>query len=876
METLFIYIVKVNIALAVFYLLYMLLFSKDTFLRLRRYYFLSAIIFSLVYPLFTATALGSLIDFSPKVEETQTSVFIGDLTMDYMIVEDVEETAPTPIDWALVAKNILLLGTVFFSIRFMWQINSILRIKSQSEKRTVFGYIIYHLKDEITPFSFFNWIFIHTDTHSEKQLKQILLHEHTHARQWHSFDILLAQILRIAFWWNPIVWAMKRDIAMNLEYLADQAVLQEGVDTTEYQYHILQLTYQDTAVQIVNNFNVSQLKQRIIMMNKNKSPMRKLAKYLSVLPLALLLIMANSIYAQTNVVQEPQQEIAPPPPPPPPPHEQELVSYKKNLIAIMEFIKTEMKYPLIAKENGIQGRVLASFTIEKDGTVTNPKIVEGVDPSLDKEAIRIINAMPKFEPFIDDGKAIKTEYTIPFHFDLDGKEKSNEISTVGFKVINAEEGGDVKVIGSGEMMDKPVQTLAEKFGNNKPIYFVDGEKVEDIENIDPKDIESISILKDKTAIEKFGEEGRNGVIEVTTKPSYKAKNKLMDAAREKLATNPDEVFVVVEKQPEFKGGMTALMSYLGENIQYPEEAHKNGIQGRVITNFVVNKDGSISEVTIVRGQDPMLDAEAIRVISSMPNWEPGTQRGEAVRVRFTLPVIFRLENGKDAKDQEHGNDGVISITAKPAKEEIFVVVEQQPEFPGGTPAMMNYLGENVKYPVEAQKNKIQGRVIVNFVVNKDGSLSDFKVVRGQDPLLDAEAIRVISTMPNWKPGMQRGQTVKVRYTLPIVFRLNEDKEVESENIKMLLGKPSIVSRRDQKTDRKFYEFISQRIKYPVIAQEKGITGVVRASYDVNSSGIVSNIKITKGADPSLDAELKRIIQLMRNDIALMRSVGKAA
>ena len=189
---------------------------------------------------------------------------------------------------------------------------------------------------------------------------------------------------------------MKRDIAINLEYLADQAVLKEGVETTEYQYHLLQLTYHETAVQIVNNFNVSQLKQRIIMMNKNKSPMRKLAKYLSVLPLVLLLITANSMYAQANEVQVSSKEVVPPPPPPPPPHklEQDKPSYIRNLTAMVEFIKKEMKYPQIAKENGIQGQVLASFIIEKDGTVSNPKIVKGVDPSLDKETIRIINAMP--------------------------------------------------------------------------------------------------------------------------------------------------------------------------------------------------------------------------------------------------------------------------------------------------------------------------------------------------------------------------------------------------------------------------------------------------------------------------------------------------
>lgn len=106
----------------------------------------------------------------------------------------------------------------------------------------------------------------------------------------------------------------------------------------------------------------------------------------------------------------------------------------------------------------------------------------------------------------------------------------------------------------------------------------------------------------------------------------------------------EEIFVVVEQQPEFPGGMTALMKFLGDNIKYPVIAQENGIQGRVVCNFVVERDGSITDVQVVRGQDPSLDKEAIRVIQSMPKWKPGQQRGKPVRVRFTLPVVFRLQN----------------------------------------------------------------------------------------------------------------------------------------------------------------------------------------------------------------------------------------
>ena len=106
----------------------------------------------------------------------------------------------------------------------------------------------------------------------------------------------------------------------------------------------------------------------------------------------------------------------------------------------------------------------------------------------------------------------------------------------------------------------------------------------------------------------------------------------------------EEIFVVVEQQPEFPGGMSALMKFLSDNIKYPVIAQENGIQGRVITTFVVERDGSITDINVVRGQDPSLDKEAIRVIKTMPRWKPGQQRGKPVRVRFTLPVQFRLAN----------------------------------------------------------------------------------------------------------------------------------------------------------------------------------------------------------------------------------------
>lgn len=252
---------------------------------------------------------------------------------------------------------------------------------------------------------------------------------------------------------------------------------------------------------------------------------------------------------------------------------------------------------------------------------------------------------------------------------------------------------------------------------------------------------------------------------------------------------PDSiVFEVVEVMPEFPGGMGALMKYLSQNIKYPAEAHAKGIQGRVIVSFIVKKDGSIDGAKVARSVDPYLDAEAMRVVAAMPKWEPGKQRGEAVNVRFTVPVMFRLTGPEPPKAEEvkqsdleeivvvgyapKGDSTPDAVGVKTDNEEpIFEMVETMPKFPGGTSGLMQYLARNIKYPVIAQEKKLQGRVIIQMVIGKDGSISNAKVLRSVSPALDTEAMRVVSNMPKWEPGLQRGQAVAVKYTLPITFRL---------------------------------------------------------------------------------------------------------
>ena len=235
----------------------------------------------------------------------------------------------------------------------------------------------------------------------------------------------------------------------------------------------------------------------------------------------------------------------------------------------------------------------------------------------------------------------------------------------------------------------------------------------------------------------------------------------------------DTVFEVVEEQPEYPGGYGEMMKFVSMNVRYPKEAQEKGIQGRVVVQYVINADGSMSDINVVKSVDPLLDAEAVRIISMMPsNWTPGKQKGEAVRVRMTQPVTFRFSDS----ETQHEDEGILVMAYGPKKQaivgEVLDVVEEQPMYPGGMEELMKFMRKEVKYPQEAQDKGIQGRVVVQFVVKKDGSIAEANVVKPVDPLLDAEALRIVGLMPNWTPGKQKGEPVNVRFTLPVHFRLS--------------------------------------------------------------------------------------------------------
>ena len=629
MDVEYTYLLKINIAFILFYAFYRLFFYKDTFFKWRRGLLLLFYVIALIYP---------VIQIQHWIVQQQSIVEIA--TIYATMLPEVEILAePTAKDWGTLFVDslwiIYSIGLFIYMSRFAIQLVSIARLRLKSQLSEINGQQVYLLPQVASPFSFFKMIFIHPQSHSVEETSEIMAHESTHARQMHTVDVLISEMVTIICWFNPFVWLLKREVRYNLEYLADQNVITAGFDTKRYQYHLLGLAQHSSNIYLYNSFNMLHLKNRILMMNKKRSTRIGIAKYMMFIPLSAAIMLGSNFDAVASV---------------------------SDLLVVDD--------------------------------VVNNVVVE------DNEKVKI------------KGKVV----------DLNNK------PIVGASVV-------LKGVNTGTITDID-GNFALEIPNNSTI----------VASYVGYNTAAVSIINSQT-------ETSSGTD----------KDKKTHFTTIKLVKNTDEkVFVIVDKMPQFPGGNGAMNKFLSRTIKYPVEASKKKIQGRVICQFVVTKDGTITDLIVLRKVDPLLDAEAIRVINLMPKWIPGEHGGKAVRTKFTLPILFRVKSELKAP---------ATTPSKDSEDQVFVVVEKMPQFPGGTAAQNKFLSQNIKYPTAAFENGIQGRVVCQFVVSKDGTITNLKVLRGVDPSLDAEAIRVINSMPKWVPGKQKGVAVNAKFTLPVLFRL---------------------------------------------------------------------------------------------------------
>ena len=250
-------------------------------------------------------------------------------------------------------------------------------------------------------------------------------------------------------------------------------------------------------------------------------------------------------------------------------------------------------------------------------------------------------------------------------------------------------------------------------------------------------------------------------------------------------TEETKVFDVVEQMPSFPGGAAELRKFLSTHVKYPVVAEENGIQGRVIATFVVERDGSISDVKVVKSVDPSLDNEAVRVIRSMPRWHSGKQGGKAVRVKYTIPVTFRLGviDNQPTGNQLAGTR-LDNTDADCGQDFIFETADIVPSYPEGEPSFQDVASKMIVYPEFAENNNVDGVVQMSFVVEKDGSISS--VVQGKSSVttygyvqddvsktchdLFIRAVKEgLQKMPKLTPASRDGQPVRYRMMIVAIF-----------------------------------------------------------------------------------------------------------
>ena len=415
-------LIKTNVMLAALCLLYLALFRRDTFFSWRRASLLFIYVFVAAYAIASNMQWSIASPIAGSVDQGITAVWLQAVEVG-ATVED------TTMNLKPIVIIIWLAVTALLALRLLWQLGTIFWLAWKSEAGVVEGVKVRFTEEKGSPFSFFHWIFINKNMLNDPCLHEVLLHERTHVRQWHSVDVMLSEVCTILCWFNPFAWILRREVRVNLEYLADQSVVDKGHDARTYQYHLLALTYQGSVATLSNNFNVLPLKQRIKMMNKERSKSIGRLKYLLLLPVCALLFMMSSapVNAQSTkstthpdgsvtikyggkdmvikAAGEDAYQVV-----------EEMPEFPGGMKSLMDYLSTNVKYPEAAKQAGISGRVTTQVVVGDDGVIRDVKVLRSVSPELDAEAIRVMSSMPKWKPGKQDGKPVPVRYTVPVNF----------------------------------------------------------------------------------------------------------------------------------------------------------------------------------------------------------------------------------------------------------------------------------------------------------------------------------------------------------------------------------------------------------------------------------------------------------------------------
>ena len=543
METIYIYLLKASGLIALFYLAYYFLLRKETFFTANRFFLLAGLGTAVVLPLFYITKIV-------WVTPTPLTFPISELPLKEVAPEETFE-----INWYLTAIAIYIVGSALFFIKFgmdYWSLNRVL-YKTKAQQQADFKLI--DVQEKIAPFSYFNTIVFNSSLYSPSELQSILEHEKVHSEQHHTIDVLIIRFFSIVFWFNPFIWLYQRAILQNLEFIADSEATKRLHDKKAYQMALVKITTHENCVALTNHFYQSLIKKRIVMLNKNQSKKWNSWKYVLILPalIAFVLIFQIKVLAQEKTVT----------------HTTSSKTTTEDIILVIDKNTTDTKLKqeaqLLKDLHGINLKVSkvkrnanqeitgikvqfddkngnkGTNQVDSDRPIVPITFIKSTD-SNGKTSIGFYtgkaNPKGKINKRIVLNSSDDEESNFAFSFSDDEDDLTTPDAPSTSDALDAPDATTTfvyqKVPPSIHSPYNPTTpnapyTVVKKtisIKNNKtmdkPIVYINGKRVDtdkdfNLEKVDPNSISSINVLKDKKAIEKYGEEANNGVLEIQTK-----------------------------------------------------------------------------------------------------------------------------------------------------------------------------------------------------------------------------------------------------------------------------------------------------------------------------------------------------------------------
>ena len=817
-----------------FLVIYDFFLKRETFFQWNRVYLIGTYILSLALPWVKIEALKTTVS-KPFVGYSEFLWNTNDLEI--VVTNQVEESFHMP--W----KSILVFGGMgLATIIFFLKLYQIYRLRQEGEIQYLTNFTRILIKNSSVAFSFFKSIFL-GDKVILKEHESIIQHELVHIRQGHSYDLIFFEIMRIFNWFNPLVYVYQARIGELHEFIADAHVAKTH-KKEQYQL-LLSQVFQTQHISFINPFFKSSLiKKRIVMLQKSKSKKIFQLKYLVLIPLLLGMLfytsMASSNEQFSNItIQDPddtalikkvQAEI-----------DKEVFEFGSvNAVYFNNklFKKDREKQVILTKEEYFKSRILDRMFFKlmndkanEDGAIK--KDLSAIFPIPNTERYQIYVNRKKAFQILDENLQLSIKAYNQYVRLID-KQENYPSEFYVFEVVNAKDLTGIEVRAFNAKMDE----IFEKGNAYKSMIITDLDYAFEIMT---EKMQPIGVYEHNSTTENISRSGNTYTLKVLdlgnlSKGEKEQQEKLMNMIQNsvendtlvitslksetKVSISPsngnslkknilpneqqqiiDVPFSTVEEVPVFPGCEDALdkrscfqekmKEHISKNFSYPEEAQKQGIQGKVNIMFVITEEGDIANLRM-RGPSELLENEASRIISLLPKMKPGKEKGKLVRVPFSIPITFKLQGTKkDDKEENSIEDQDLAIP--------FAIVDEVPVFPGCEDAVdkracfnekiYKHIGKNFRYPEAAQELGMQGKVNTMFTISKDGSINNLKL-RGPSKLLENEAERIISLLPKMTPGVYKGKTVDVPFSVPITFKLQGENDYDLVSKKFIDENPS--------------------------------------------------------------------------------------